>query len=148
MEKIQVLFLQALKASLLNSSVDWNDNIDSKDWLDLFQLAEQHHILPLIFETVYSCPATKQMDPPLFMAFKRKTVQMVTMQAMKTNEFLHLFATLKKAGVKTCVVKGIICRELYPNPDHRISGDEDVLISPEQFELCHNTLISMGMQTA
>ena len=120
--------------------------METKDWLKLFQLAEKHHILPMIFEAVYNCSAAKQMDPSLFMAFKRKTVQMVTMQAMKTNEFLYLFSALKKAGVKTCVVKGIICRELYPNPDHRISGDEDVLISPDQFELCHNTMIGIGMQ--
>lgn len=56
---------------------------------------------------------------------------MVTMQVMKTNEFLHLFNVLKDVGVKTCVVKEIICRELYPNLDHRMSGDDDVLISLE-----------------
>lgn len=66
----------------------------------------------MIFETVYSCPVAKKINLPLFMAFKRKMVQMVTMQAMKINEFLHLFIVLKDEGVKTYVVKGIICSDM------------------------------------
>jgi hypothetical protein len=36
---------------------------------------------------------------------------------------------------------------LYPQPDHRASSDEDVLIPPSQWELCHQTLTRFGMMT-
>lgn len=73
---------------------------------------------------------------------------MVMMQTMKTTEFLRLYHELKEAGITVCVVKGIICRMLYPKPDYRISGDEDLLIQPDQFELCHTIFEKLGMQPA
>ena len=45
-----------------------------------------------------------------------------------------------------CVVKGIVCRNLYPHPDHRMSGDEDVLIPQMQAERCHEAMLAFGMQ--
>lgn len=45
-------------------------------------------------------------------------------------------------------MKGIVCRNLYPNPDYRMSGDEDVLIPEEQFKLCHQVMLDYGMQPA
>jgi hypothetical protein len=45
------------------------------------------------------------------------------------------------------VVKGILCRELYPQPDHRPSSDEDLLVMPSQFSLCHQILTEQGMHT-
>ena len=145
-KKSQEMFLQAIKASLNNVSVDWTENLEQQEWAELFYMAEQHHVLPMFFEAVYNSPAAKQMDPQLFLGIKRKTVQMVTLQTMKTSEFLQLYQALKGAGVTACVVKGIICRALYPKPDYRMSGDEDLLISPEQFDLCHSALTDFGMQ--
>lgn len=56
------------------------------------------------------------------------------MQTMRTNEFLELNKKLQAAGVRPLVVKGIICRNLYPQPDYKQSGDGDVLVPAEQFE--------------
>ena len=43
------------------------------------------------------------------------------------------------------MVKVIICRRLYPNPDLRMSSDEDVLIPPDQFAACHEVMTRLGM---
>lgn len=136
MEQIQELFLQAVKASLENRKVQWTEKLSSQDWLALFRLAEEHHILPMIYEAVYSCPAAQEAEQQLFAHYKRCTVQAVMLQTVKTSEFLLLYAHLRAAGVTPCVVKGIICRSLYPNPDYRMSGEEDLLIPPEQFRQC------------
>lgn len=69
MDNVHKLFFQALKASLLNASVDWSEGIESEDWLKLFQLAEKHHVLPMVFEAVYSCSAAKQIEPSVFVAY-------------------------------------------------------------------------------
>ena len=69
------------------------------------------------------------------------------MQTMRTNEFLELNKKLHAAGVTPLVVKGIICRNLYPQPDYRQSGDEDVLIPVNQFDVCHRVMMEFGMQT-
>ena len=46
------------------------------------------------------------------------------------------------------MVKGIVCRNLYREPDYRCSADEDVLIPGEQFEKCHELFLHNGMKQA
>ena len=70
------------------------------------------------------------------------------LQTLRTAEFLELWRALEEAGVTPLVVKGVVCRQLYPKPDHRPSSDEDVLIPPEQFPLCHEVMTRMGLTTA
>ena len=142
------LFLDALAASLHGECVQWEKPLEAQDWAALFQLAQAHHVLPMIFEAVYACPAARSADARLMQMAKRQTMQSVMMQAMKTGEFLALMKHLRDAGVTPCVVKGAVCRSLYPSPDHRISSDEDVLIPPEQFERCHEAMLAFGMQQA
>lgn len=148
MNEINRMFLEALGASLRGERVQWENPLSTQDWTTLFGLAQAHHVLPMIFEAVYASPAAKRADAQLMMLAKRQTMQSVMMQAMKTGEFLALMKRLKAAGVTPCVVKGAVCRKLYPNPDHRISGDEDVLIPPEQFDRCHEAMLAFGMKPA
>ena len=77
MDKINKMFLQALKASLLKKKVKWDDQITQEEWLRLFHQAEIHHVLPMIYDVVYNCPAAKRMDASFFTLFKKKTVQLV-----------------------------------------------------------------------
>lgn len=140
------LFLEALKASLQQKSVDWEIEWSKEEWLALFQTAEKHKVLPMIYEAVFRCPAAQAFGLQNLAPFKQHTVRSVMLQTMKTNEFYGLFQHLQSSGVTPLVVKGIICRSLYPQPDYRISGDEDVLIPREQFELCHKAMLEYGMQ--
>ena len=142
------MFLPALKAALKNEKVSWSEELELQDWIELFRIATTHQVLPLIYEAVYDCSAARNMEPQVFMSAKQQTIRSVMLQTMKTNEFLGLFQYLQKAGVQALVVKGIVCRNLYPNPDYRMSGDEDVLIPEEEFELCHQAMLDYGMQPA
>ena len=143
---IKQLFLEALGKSLRGECVRWDMDMPNEQWAQLFQLAQEHHVLPMIFEATYACQAARNADPRLMMMAKRQTMQGVMMQAMKTGEFLALMKHLQSEGLMPCVVKGIACRSLYPNPDHRMSGDEDVLIPPEQAQRCHEAMLAFGMQ--
>ena len=142
------MFLPALKAALKNEKVSWSEELESQDWVELFRIATTHQVLPLIYEAVYDCPAARNMEPQVFMSAKQQTIRSVMLQTMTTNEFLGLFQHLQKAGVQALVVKGIVCRNLYPNPEYRMSGDEDVLIPEEEFELCHQAMLDYGMHPA
>ena len=146
METIHSLFLEALRAALENRQVNWGTDVTPEQMFQLVHLSNEHHVLPLIFEAVYSCPATTNMDGVLFMQCKRSTVQAVMTQAVKTEDFLRLNRHLRDQGVTPLVVKGIICRQLYPRPDYRVSGDEDVLCGEHQFKACHKAMIDFGME--
>lgn len=141
-------FMEALKASLESRKVAWEAELSRQEWMELFQLAQAHHVLPMIYETVYACPAARRADADLFAAYKGQVRRAVHMQIMKTSELMGMLRHLDKAGVKPVVVKGIVCRDLYPVPDFRMSGDEDVVVPPEQFALCDKALRVFGMVPA
>ena len=144
MEPINELLLQALRASLEKKRVAWEDELASGQWLQLFAVASQHHILPMIYEAVIHSSAAQKADQQIFAPVKKQVRQIVILQTIKTNAFLKLLPNLVSAGVTPLVVKGIICRELYPNPDYRISADEDVLIPEAQFAACHEAMLAAG----
>ena len=130
MQHTQQLFLEALKAALKNEQVEWNNKLEAQEWMDLFRMAEVHQILPMIYEAVYRSPAAGQADPQILAPAKAQMVRTVIMQTQKTGEFEPLYRYLRESGICPLVVKGIVCRNIYPNPDYRISGDEDLLIRP------------------
>lgn len=140
-------FLAILKAALANEKADLNREILPAEWQKLFHMASIHCILPIFYEAVYDSPSLQQANLPFLTIIKRQVRQQVMMQAMRTNEFLALNQRLQAAGVRPLVMKGIICRNLYPQPDHRPSGDEDVLIPTEQFAKCHQVMMDFDMQT-
>lgn len=140
------LFLQALKASLENKKVDWTQEITLEQWETIFKLADLHNVLPMIYESVYSCESAKTIPVQMSSVIAGKAMRSVSMQAVQTAQFKRLYAHLRQADAVPLVVKGIVCRSLYPNPDYRFSGDEDLLIPPEKFMQCHKAMLDFGMQ--
>lgn len=148
MELMNELFLDALRASLQKKTVAWEDPYTSEQWGQLFSVASAHRVLPMVYEAVVCSPSARKADQQIFAVVKKQTMQLVMLQAVKTDAFLKLMTDLNSAGVNPLVVKGLVCRELYPNPDTRISGDEDLLILDDQFALCHERMLSYGMELA
>lgn len=140
------LFLEALKASLENRKIDWNFTIKSEDWMSLFHKAEIHQVLPLVFDAVHQCPAAQAGDIALFQAYRKQVVRQVMVQTMRTTEFLKLYTYLQEKELNPLVVKGLVCRQLYPNPDYRSSSDEDILIRNGEFAECNRALREYGME--
>ena len=146
MDGMHETFLAVLKSALLGEKAYEESALKPEQWQELFALAQKHHVLPLIYNAVYDADSLKNV--PFAMAVKRQTMQQVMVQTQKTNDFLELNQKLQAAGLRPMVVKGIICRNLYPNPDCRLSGDEDVLIPAEFFPATDRVLQDYGMHTA
>jgi hypothetical protein len=146
MERRYELFLQALRCALGDREAPWGAEVDAETVLQVLDLAQEHHVLPLIFQAVYKCPGAVELAPEIYSECKQATIQTVMTQTIKTEEFLELYNHLLEQGVKPLVVKGIVCRSLYPQPDYRYSGDEDVFCGEAQFPACHSAMIQFGME--
>ena len=138
MNETMKLFLAILKDAL--SKTAFAGHIPQSQWPALISMADMHKVLPLFYEAVYHTSAPADL--------KASVRQQVIAQTMRTADFLDLNQHLQAAGIRPLVVKGIICRELYPQPDHRPSSDEDLWIRPAQFDHCHQLLTEFGMHTA
>ena len=140
--------LEAVRCFLDGRKVDWEEEITEKEWVELFRLCMHHQILPMAYEAVYTCPAFASVSPDRVRFLKSVIIRNVMIQSRKTEEFLQLYTKLTAEGLTPVVVKGIVCRNLYREPDYRCSADEDVLIPGEQFEKCHELFLHNGMKQA
>ena len=140
------LFLEALKASLENKKLDWDFDISKELWQEILAQADSHKVLPLIFEAVHFCPAIKSVGKEFYNEVKQRCVSIMVLQIRKTSEFLMLYRHLLDQQLKPIVVKGILCRLLYPNPDLRVSADEDLLVPVADFEKAVDVLQKYGMR--
>lgn len=144
METLHQQFLQILKTALLGGRLSETE-LTEKQLEEIATLAQQHKVLPLIFDAIHGLPGLGGTE---FLArIRQQSRQQIILQTRKSYDFLKLYGALREAGVTPLVVKGIICRGLYPQPDHRPSSDEDLLIAPGQFALCHQILTQQGMHT-
>ncbi len=148
MEKTDKLLLEALRSFLREEKVEWTQTISEEEWELLFQKAVKHQILPMIFDTVYACDSFQSLSPQKTEYYRQLVFRTVMVQTRNTGEFIRLLKYLLNHQLHPLVVKGIVCRSLYPQPDYRPSGDEDVLISAEEFPECDHLLREYGMQYA
>lgn len=144
MDALHREFLHILKTALLGEHL--TESMLTEQQLEaIAQLAQQHKVLPLVFDAVHGLPGLS--GTALFAELRKKSRQQILLQTRKTYDFLQLYQALQAAGVTPLVVKGIVCRRLYPQPDLRPSSDEDLLIPPQKFALCHEILTQHGLHT-
>lgn len=139
-------FMEAVNCFLRGQKVQWEEDISEEAWESLLELSIRHQILPVFFDTVYACPAFSSLSREKVQSAKHQMLCQIMVQNRKTEEFLELYKKLLAAGLTPMVVKGIICRSLYREPDYRASGDEDLLISADEFKACSEIFLKNGMQ--
>ena len=87
----------------------------------------------MIYQQIFSNESFQNSDPGFQQFWKGDTIDQAGNQARKSILFLMLFDKMRQNGLTPLIVKGIVCRDLYPNPDLRISNDEDLYIPRDQF---------------
>ena len=133
MKKTNLEFLSLLKSSLKNEKYD-GEKIDFEDLLYIYKMSEIHHVVPMIYNAAYNEDFSKECDANFQAMFKSSAFRYIFSQIQRTNHFLEVYKKLSEKNIKILVFKGIIFRNMYNNPDDRISSDEDILIKKEDYE--------------
>ena len=109
---------------------------------ELHRLAAVHKLVPVVYEALSG-------EPEAFgearLRWKQEATLSVALQAKRTEAALRLCAALNAVDVPYALVKGLICRSLYPHPDHRASADEDLFVLPEHRAACEAVLEAQGL---
>lgn len=135
-------FLHIAKAAVSGGALP----AENVDWPAIFTLANQQKLLPILFEAARATPAAGE-NAVLFAVTKQQVIGQVLNQTVRSAEFADLYRKLRSAGLHPIVVKGQLCSRLYPQTDHRISADDDLLIPDGEFMACHEQLLTNGLTT-
>ena len=114
-------------------------------WKEVFRLAEQHHVLPMVVDAAYRLYGN-DIPQDCLAPYKKRAQQMTYLQTVKTERFLAIYRFLSEQGLTPLVMKGLVCRKLYPKPDFRFSVDEDLLVPPDKALVYHKALLAYGLK--
>lgn len=101
---------------------------EPSEWQALFVLAAQQMALPMVYGTTRALPEFQAQPEEFRREVRRQTMGQTAAQIRRTQAFAAVYQDLLIQGIRPVVVKGLICRELHPSPEQRISGDEDLLL--------------------
>lgn len=127
------VFIDILRSAMTQTSYDREEGIGEKDWEIIYDISQKQQLAPMIYQQIFSNESFRQSDPQFQQFWKMDTLNQAGNQARKSMLFLTLFDKMQQNGLTPLVVKGIVCRNLYPNPDLRTSNDEDLYIPRDQF---------------
>ena len=135
--------MKDLLLSLLNDArLGVGSDPQPGDYQLLHHMAQEHQVSALIYNQLYHFPG---LPAQLKAEWSREALSINAFQAMRSARFLELYRRLREGGVNALVVKGIVLRSLYPQPDNRQSNDEDVYIPMDQFPLAAQILQDSGV---
>lgn len=109
------------------------------DWSSLLTLASQHQVLPMV------ASALPRQVVAMIPSLRMEVFRQVSMQITSSKAFAALYTAMEEAGFHPLVVKGIVCRNIYPGGEMRPSGDEDLYVTDEEFAPVCEFLRSYGM---
>ena len=122
------------------------EKIDFEDLVYIYKMSEIHHVVPMIYNAAYNEDFFKECDANFQAMFKSSAFRYIFSQIQRTNHFLEVYKKLSEKNIKILVFKGIIFRNMYNNPDDRISSDEDILIKKEDYKKVKEFFLSEGFE--
>ena len=141
LDETKKLLLDVLSCAIRGKQAPVTDQLKKKR-MALFQLAMEHHVLPLVVNALYD----REEADPTMRGMAGQVRSLVIAQAQHTADFLLLLQRFWNKGLRPIVVKGLICRSLYPEPELRPSVDEDLLIRPEDFSVYDAAMKAAGFR--
>ena len=141
----QWLLIEALRAAMRGRQVTWNKNCDAAQWEELYQLAAAHRVQALVLEAVYTCPDFALAAGNLKIKWRQETAVCSAGQLTRDAAFFPLYSAMRDAGMHPLVMKGAVCRGLYPDGTLRPSSDEDLLVPQAEFGEALTFLQGRGM---
>ncbi|MEE0776285.1 MAG: nucleotidyltransferase family protein [Bacillota bacterium] len=114
-------------------------------WSDFFAAAYAHSFLPLAYDLTRNFKGFSLLPEEMRESVRHRAKELVLWQMVRSEDFLKLLSTFNDINTEFFVVKGILCRQLYPSPNTRVSCDEDLWVSETFWEEFQKKLQAFGM---
>ena len=132
-----------LICKLLSDAI-WNgtasQNYCTDDMPDLFRQSKEHYVAPLVYNIVPSLPIDDKMLKEWEMLYIQNIAHYTRIKYTQTQVLEKLTAQ----GIPVIVLKGTAAATYYIKPALRTMGDIDLLVKPEFYDKCVNSLQDLG----
>lgn len=137
MNDTQQLFLRAVSCAMKCAAAE--APADPADWKGLLQLAQEQKLTAVLFGALRDVLPEQEQR-----LWRSLSLQEAALQTQRTETFLKAYQALSNQSFQPLIVKGLLCRETYPEPDARVSSDEDLYVPNTDYPQFHAALLELG----
>lgn len=137
-------FCSLLRAFLRSEPVQ----LINPDWDAIYLLARENNLAPAICDAALTLPEFSAAPQHVRKKFMHTLIAQSGAQLLRTESFLTVYREFLDRGIRPLVLKGIVCRSLYPKPELRLSCDEDIWIPAESLSISDQILREAGYTPA
>ena len=134
MKNIQTLLKLLRFANAQASTVSDTVLPSNIDWRTVYGIAVHQGVSAILLDAIGRLPAEARPPKPVLMQWIGQTTMMERMYAKHRERIVELADFYKQHGIKMLLLKGYGCSLCYTKPEHRPTGDIDVLLFGRQDE--------------
>lgn len=137
------LLIGLLSAAVRGRRLEWNIP-ENTDWSALLHAARQHQVEPLLYYALTgegmgnSLPAQEKAE------WERNVLVSGIAQLRNVMQVRNILKRFVERGIPVILLKGLVIRELYPQPELRTMSDVDFLVHREDVEGAREILLQLG----
>ena len=139
-QKILIDFLSIL----IHQQKSHKINLESIDWYAIHEEAFSHQIHAMLYPLFVEPESQYILDSKLLSLWQRETFFIANKQIQHIQQICTVLETFFQLEIPVIALKGLILRDLYPQPFLRTMGDADILIHIEDLDRVKSLLFKFG----
>lgn len=112
----------------IHGGVPSDESFSSINGEELFNLALQENVSSFLYPTLIKYHEEIKLDEQIMRRWKETTLIMATRQLHMFDGIRTIFDLFKANGIPAISLKGLVLKQLYPQPELRNMGDLDLFI--------------------
>lgn len=142
MDNTQKQFIELLSKSIRREvAVEKYDNVN---WEEILNLAKSHKVEGIFYSALSKSGLSSEIEVEQLKMLKKIVFNTGVGQIRSINNLSDIFQCFENENIPLIVLKGLVVRDFYPQPEQRSMCDADVLIHKEDLEKTKDLLIGMG----
>lgn len=142
MNNAQKQFIDILSAGIRGKSAD--KVYDNVEWDEVIDLADKHKVEGIIYLSLRKSKLISNIGEEKISLLKQKAAITGITQSRHISGLSTVLNKINERNIPVIVLKGLVVREFYPQPDQRSMNDADILVHEGDVEKVKQLLIDMG----
>lgn len=142
MENTYKQFVDILSAGIRGNTV--NNIYENVDFDKVIELAKSHKVEGIIYTTLKRNSLLNNIDSNVVKQLNFSTFRTAIGQSNNIKNLSEIFKEFNKKEIPVIVLKGLVVRNFFKQPDLRTMSDADILVKKEDVERTKELLISLG----
>lgn len=136
--------LTAVLSCIVSGKAYDASDMTREEYEALFAFSLPHSLEPVVYGELSGSESFALLPEGERDEWRRYALTLAGATVRQEKTLLALLPRLEEDGIACAVAKGIVCRRLYPFPELRFSGDEDVFVRPDDYGRAKARLLSLG----